>query len=180
MMGTRSGSVDPAHLRSICRATGKRADELDHILNKQSGLLGVSGLSGDMREILEAIEKGNERARLAYEIYAHRLTREIGAMSGRAGRRGRHRLHWRHRRKLRSAATRHLRTIWISRPEIGRRQKRAPSAGSKHRRRRLARSKCWLFALTKTRKLLGNVCGSVHHSRLVCNARAVLRQSQPK
>ena len=59
---------------------GKTADELDNILNKQSGLLGVSGLSGDMREILEAIQKGNERARLAYQIYAHRLTREIGSM----------------------------------------------------------------------------------------------------
>jgi len=81
MMGTRSGSVDPGILVYLGRQ-GKRADELDRILNNQSGLAGVSGLSGDMREILEAIEKGHERARLAYEIYAHRLRREIGAMLG--------------------------------------------------------------------------------------------------
>ncbi len=79
MMGTRSGSVDPSILVYLSRR-GKTADELDNILNKQSGLLGVSGLSGDMREILEAVQKGNERARLAYQIYAHRLTREIGSM----------------------------------------------------------------------------------------------------
>jgi acetate kinase len=80
MMGTRSGSVDPGILTHLIRRFGFTADQLDGILNKQSGLLGVSGISGDMRAILEAIEHGNERARLAYDIYAHRLTREIGAM----------------------------------------------------------------------------------------------------
>jgi acetate kinase len=79
MMGTRSGSVDPAIPAYLLRH-GASADELDNVLNKQSGLLGISGVSGDMREILEAIDKGNERARLAYNIYAHRLTRMIGAM----------------------------------------------------------------------------------------------------
>jgi acetate kinase len=79
MMGTRSGSIDPAIPDYLLRH-GKSADELDQILNKQSGLLGISGLSGDMREILKAMEQGNQRARLAYEIYAHRLTREMGAM----------------------------------------------------------------------------------------------------
>jgi acetate kinase len=81
MMGTRSGSIDPAIPAYLLRH-GKSADELDQILNKRSGLLGVSGLSGDMREILAAIKQGNQRARLAYDIYAHRLTREIGAMLG--------------------------------------------------------------------------------------------------
>jgi acetate kinase len=80
MMGTRSGSVDPGILVHVIRRNGYTADQIDNILNRQSGLLGVSGVSGDMREILEAIEKGNERARLAYQIYAHRLTREIGSM----------------------------------------------------------------------------------------------------
>ncbi len=80
MMGTRSGSVDPSILVYLMRRHGYTADQLDEILNRKSGLLGVSGLSGDMREILEAIEKGNDRARLAYDIFAHRLTREIGAM----------------------------------------------------------------------------------------------------
>jgi acetate kinase len=79
MMGTRSGSVDPGILVYLYRG-GKTADEIDTLLNKQSGLLGVSGVSSDMREILEAVDQGNPRARLAYEIYAHRLTREIGSM----------------------------------------------------------------------------------------------------
>ena len=82
MMGTRSGSIDPGILVYLIRRQGYTADQLDAILNRQSGLLGVSGVSGDMREILEAIQQGNERARLAYEIYAHRLVREIGAMAG--------------------------------------------------------------------------------------------------
>jgi acetate kinase len=80
MMGTRSGSIDPSILVYLIRRHGYAAEELDEILNRKSGLLGVSGISGDMREILEAVNKGNERARLAYNIYAHRLTREIGAM----------------------------------------------------------------------------------------------------
>lgn len=80
MMGTRSGSVDPSIFLFLMRHHAYSADQIDEILNRKSGLLGVSGLSGDMREILEAIQMGNERARLAYDIYAHRLTREIGAM----------------------------------------------------------------------------------------------------
>ena len=80
MMGTRSGSIDPSILVYLIRRHGYTADQIDDILNRQSGLLGVSGLSGDMREILEAIQEGNQRARLAYEIYAHRLVREIGGM----------------------------------------------------------------------------------------------------
>jgi len=80
MMGTRSGSIDPSILLYLIRRQGLTADQLDEILNRKSGLLGVSGASGDMREILEAIEKGNARARLAYDIYAHRLTQEVGSM----------------------------------------------------------------------------------------------------
>ena len=80
MMGTRSGSVDPGVLVYLIRRHGYTADQIDEILNRKSGLAGVSGISGDMREILNDIETGNERARLAYDIYAHRLTREIGAM----------------------------------------------------------------------------------------------------
>ena len=82
MMGTRSGSIDPGIVTHLLRRFGYTADQLDEILNKKSGLLGISGLSGDMREILEGIRKGNERARLAYAIYAHRLVRETGAMLG--------------------------------------------------------------------------------------------------
>jgi acetate kinase len=81
MMGTRCGSIDPAILIYLVRHRGYSADQLDRILNRQSGLLGVSGVSGDMREILAAIEQGNPRAKLAFDIYAHRLCREIGAMA---------------------------------------------------------------------------------------------------
>jgi acetate kinase len=80
MMGTRSGSIDPGIIIYLIRHRGYLAAQLDQILNRESGLLGVSGVSGDMREILAAIEQGNDRARLAFDIYAHRLCRGIGAM----------------------------------------------------------------------------------------------------
>ena len=80
MMGTRCGSIDPAILIYLIRHRGSSAEQLDEILNRESGLLGVSGLSGDMRAIVEAMNAGHERARLAFEIYVHRLVREIGGM----------------------------------------------------------------------------------------------------
>lgn len=81
MMGTRSGSIDPGILIYLIRHRGYTAQQLDGILNCESGLLGVSGVSGDMREILAAIEQGNPRAKLAFEIYTHRLCRAIGSMA---------------------------------------------------------------------------------------------------
>jgi acetate kinase len=80
MMGTRSGSVDPGIIIYLLRHAGYSADQLDDILNKHSGLRGVSGISDDMRDIQEAIAAGNERAKLAFDMYAHRLCREIGGM----------------------------------------------------------------------------------------------------
>jgi acetate kinase len=80
MMGSRSGSVDPGILVYLLREHNYTADQLDDILYKQSGLLGVSGISADMRETLAAIDRGDTRARLAFDIYAHRLVREIGSM----------------------------------------------------------------------------------------------------
>ena len=80
MMGSRSGSVDPGILVYLLRERGYTADQLDDILYKQSGLLGVSGISSDMREILAAIDRGDPRAQLAFDIYLHRLLREIGSM----------------------------------------------------------------------------------------------------
>jgi len=82
MMGTRSGSIDPGILVYLIRHAGCTAEQLDHVLNQESGLAGISGVSGDMREVLAAMEAGNDRARLAFEIYAHRLVREIGGMLG--------------------------------------------------------------------------------------------------
>jgi acetate kinase len=82
MMGTRSGSVDPGILTYIMRQRGTTAQQLDDMLNKNSGLLGISGMSGDMREIQTAAKNGHERAKLALEIYVHRLQSGIGAMAG--------------------------------------------------------------------------------------------------
>src|SRR3989440_4082346 len=80
MMGSRSGSVDPGILVYLLRQNGYTADQLDTMLNKESGLKGVSGVSGDIRAIHEAIGQGNERAKLAFAIYVHRLRFYIGSM----------------------------------------------------------------------------------------------------
>jgi acetate kinase len=81
MMGARSGSVDPGILTYLMRKGGLQAHEIDEMLNQKSGLLGISGVSGDMREILAAMKQGHPRARLAFDIYAHRLQAGIGAMA---------------------------------------------------------------------------------------------------
>src|SRR5580700_468313 len=80
MMGTRSGTIDPGIIIHLVRHKGYRAEELDRVLNKESGLRGVSGVSGDMRTILEAMGRGDARAQLAFDVYVHRLRSEIGAM----------------------------------------------------------------------------------------------------
>jgi acetate kinase len=80
MMGTRSGSVDPGILIHLLRQENYTADRLDRLLNQESGLLGISGISGDMRKIMEAIAEGNQRAQLALDIYIHRLKSGIGGM----------------------------------------------------------------------------------------------------
>ncbi len=79
MMGTRSGSIDPAIITYIMRRDNITFDEMDDILNKQSGLLGVSGLSGDMREVLAAADQGNERAKLAVDMYVYAVQKAIGS-----------------------------------------------------------------------------------------------------
>lgn len=79
MMGTRSGSVDPGILIYLLRQ-GYSADTLEKLLNQDSGLQGVSGLSSDMRQIQAAIAQGDSRAKLAFDIYGHRLRAAIGAM----------------------------------------------------------------------------------------------------
>src|SRR6266568_2080099 len=87
MMGTRSGSVDSGILIHLMRSNSREvnADSLDHALNHQSGLLGVSGVSSDMRDVLEAARKGHQRARLAFDIFVHRLAAGIGAMAASLG-----------------------------------------------------------------------------------------------
>jgi acetate kinase len=80
MMGTRSGSVDPGILTYLMRTEKLDGEALDKILNSESGLLGISGLSADMREIVLAMQSGNQRAELAFEMFVHRLCAGIGAM----------------------------------------------------------------------------------------------------
>ena len=82
MMGTRSGSVDPGILVYLTKHHGYTAADMDRVLNEESGLLGLSGVSGDMRAVLAAMEAGNDRAKLAFDVYAHRLCRGIGEMIG--------------------------------------------------------------------------------------------------
>ena len=80
MMGTRSGAVDPGILIHLLRQGLLDAQQMDEVLNKNSGLLGISGVSSDMREILAAIQRGHERAKLAFDIFIHRLRTVIGGM----------------------------------------------------------------------------------------------------
>lgn len=79
MMGTRSGSIDPGILTYLLRQ-GVTGAQLDEMLNTKSGLLGISGVSSDVREIVRAMKDGNARAKLAFDIFAHRLRSSIGAM----------------------------------------------------------------------------------------------------
>lgn len=80
VMGTRSGDIDPAIVEFICEKEGLTVHEVDSLLNKQSGLLGISGLTNDMRELLaEARENKDRRALLAIEIFCYRIRKYIGS-----------------------------------------------------------------------------------------------------
>jgi acetate kinase len=80
VMGTRSGDLDPAVLDYIAAKEGLSLPEVEGLLNKQSGLLGISGLTNDMRELLaEADELGDRRARLAIEMFCYRVRKYIGS-----------------------------------------------------------------------------------------------------
>jgi acetate kinase len=80
MMGSRSGTIDPSILFYLQRQHGYSTDQLETMLNKASGLQGISGVSGDMRQISQAIKEGNERAKLARNMYIYRVRSSIGAM----------------------------------------------------------------------------------------------------
>ena len=80
MMGTRSGSVDPGILTYLLRARGATGESLDRTLNHESGLKGIWGVSGDMREVLAARARGESRAVLAFDMFVHRLRYYIGAL----------------------------------------------------------------------------------------------------
>ncbi len=78
VMGTRSGDIDPAIIFFLARATGRSNDEIENLLNKESGIKGFCGVS-DMREVLELAESGDEQAQLAIDAYAYRIKKYIGA-----------------------------------------------------------------------------------------------------
>ncbi len=84
MMGTRSGTIDPGMLVHLLRHKGLDVNELDHALNYESGLLGVSGISSDMRQVLSA-RQDNPNARLAIDVYVHRIKQTVGAMAATLG-----------------------------------------------------------------------------------------------
>lgn len=80
MMGTRCGSIDPQIPIYLMQQHGLNIEDINRIFNKESGLLGVSRISADLRTILTAMEEGNERALLAFEIYIHYLRKAIASM----------------------------------------------------------------------------------------------------
>lgn len=79
MMGTRSGDVDPSVMPYLCKKLNKNADEVLEIYNKKSGMLGVSGISSDSRDVEDAFHKGDERAVLTSELYATIVAKYIGS-----------------------------------------------------------------------------------------------------
>jgi len=79
MMGTRSGDLDPAVVPYAMTKEDLTLNEVNSMLNKHSGLLAVSGISSDMREVVQAMEEGNESAKLAFDMYAYRIRKYVGA-----------------------------------------------------------------------------------------------------
>ena len=79
MMGTRSGDIDASAVLAIMKKEGLTPDQMSDLLNKKSGVLGISGVSSDMREVEAACQNGNKRAELALEMYSHRIKKYIGS-----------------------------------------------------------------------------------------------------
>ena len=78
MMGTRCGAIDPAIVPFLMEHEGLTFDEINDVMNKKSGLLGISGISNDLRSVRTASEEGDERAQLAYEMYSHSVKKYLG------------------------------------------------------------------------------------------------------
>ena len=85
MMGSRCGDIDPSAVTYLMQKTGMQPQEMADFLNKQSGVLGITGISSDMREIESAAAEGNERARLALDMYNYRIKKYIGAYAAAMG-----------------------------------------------------------------------------------------------
>ena len=78
-MGTRSGTIDPTVVSYIMKKEGLSPDQVEKLLNSKSGLLGVSGVSSDCRDVIEAMNDGNDRAKLAIKILIHYIKKIIGS-----------------------------------------------------------------------------------------------------
>lgn len=85
VMGTRSGDLDPAIINYLASQTGMSVKEIDNVLNKKSGFLGLSGISSDSRDLEEAAESGNKRAQLALNVFYYRIKKYIGAYAAAMG-----------------------------------------------------------------------------------------------
>ena len=85
VMATRSGSVDPGLLLWVQRHQNLDAEEMEGALDRESGLTALSGRSGDIREVIAGADKGDERCRLAFDVYVHRLVAGVGAMAAAMG-----------------------------------------------------------------------------------------------
>ncbi|MDU3722844.1 MAG: acetate/propionate family kinase, partial [Clostridium celatum] len=85
MMGTRSGSIDPSVISFLVEQHGYTIEQVDELLNKKSGVLGISGVSSDFRDVLAASEEGNKRATLALEIFYYKVRTQIAAYAGAMG-----------------------------------------------------------------------------------------------
>ena len=79
IMGTRRGDIDPAIIAHIMKKENKTIDEVQNILNKESGVYGLSGLSSDFRDLEEASDNGNERASIARDVFCYRVAKYIGS-----------------------------------------------------------------------------------------------------
>ena len=78
MMGTRSGAVDPSAVTFLMEKEHLSPSQMDELLNKKSGMLGISGISSDDRDVAAAVEQGNERAKLAWNMRTYQITKYIG------------------------------------------------------------------------------------------------------
>jgi acetate kinase len=86
MMGTRSGDIDPAIVGYLSRRLDRSLAEIEKMLNKESGMLGISGISSDLRDVEREYAKGNDRARLALEVYGYHIRKYIGSYAVALGR----------------------------------------------------------------------------------------------
>ena len=85
MMGSRSGDIDPSAVTFLMEKLGKKPQEMADFLNKESGVLGITGISSDMREVESAAAEGNKRAQLALKMYNYRIKKYIGAYAAAMG-----------------------------------------------------------------------------------------------